>query len=119
MAAPQTEVYTVWCVLADEPNLFSIKIESSESVDDLKKKIYEANKNTPAFAEIAARHLKLYHVEISDLEDMAKDELEKAVTQKLAEHPAELGPKKKLANIFNGGPKDETLIIVQSPTSGK
>jgi Crinkler effector protein N-terminal domain len=119
MAAPQTEPYTVWCVLADESILFSIEIESNKSVGLLKKKIYEENKNTPAFAEIAAHHLKLYHVEISGLEDISKDELKTAVTQKLAEHPAELGPKKKLANIFNGGPKDETLIIVQSPTSGK
>ena len=117
MAAPQTDVYTVWCVLADRPNLFSIKIESSGSVDDLKEKIHEKKKNT--LARIDADQLKLYHVEILGAEDLAKDELKKVVTEKLAEHGAELGPKKKLANIFNGGPKNETLIVVQSPTSGK
>jgi len=115
----QNEIYTIICVMADEVSLFAIKIESSESVSTLRAKIWEENKNTPAFAEIAARHLKLYHVEISGLEYIPKDELETAVKEKLSDNPAELHPKKKLANIFNGGPKDETLIIVQSPTSGK
>jgi len=117
MAAPQTDVYTVWCVLADDPDLFVIEIESSKPVGILKEKIHEKKKNT--LARIDADQLKLYHVEILGAEDLAKDELKKVVTEKLAEHGAELGPKKKLANIFNGGPKNETLIIVQSPTSGK
>jgi len=98
---------TIWCIIPDQLIPFSIKIESSESVDDLKTKIHEVNKNT--FAEIAAHQLKLYHTEISVHDDMVK-----AIKQALSQDPDELEPWKKLATVFNGGLKEEAIhIIVQ------
>ena len=117
MAAPQTEVYTVWCVLADEPNLFSIKIESSGSVDDLKKKICEERKNT--LAKVDPAQLNLYHAKIPDFEDMVKDAKEDAIKQNLSNNQTEMGAKKKLADVFEGVVDDDTVVIVQCPISGE
>jgi len=113
---PKKKIYTIWCVLANEGSLFSIKIESSEPVDELRKMIKDA-KN--ALAKYDAVHLKLYHVEISDLADMARDDIVEIVEQKLSERPIELGAMKELADVFKDGVKEETLIIVQHPNSGK
>jgi Crinkler effector protein N-terminal domain len=110
MAADQM---VIWCVIPNEGILFSIEIQSSESVGTLKKEIYEATKNT--FAEIDAAHLRLYQVEISDLYNMEKDEIKQAVTQILSKHPPELNLKRKLVNVFKEGLTEDTLIIVQPP----
>jgi hypothetical protein len=116
MLTRQKEIYTIWCVLSDEVSLFRIKVESDEPVIALKEKIKEAN---PSLAEVGAHHLKLFHVEISKFEDMENDAKEAAIDRKLSEHPMEMGAKKILADVFEGVVKEETLIIVQYPKTGK
>jgi Crinkler effector protein N-terminal domain len=109
MPSHQEESYTIFCVIVGQNKPFSIEIESSKTVDTLKKVIKEeAQISTPA------HQLDLYHVEIPDGKDLAK-----AVEKKMLEHPAELMPRKKLAVVFKDGLKEETLIIVQPPESGK
>jgi Crinkler effector protein N-terminal domain len=114
MAADQMEIF---CVIANEGTLFPIDISSSKTVGTLKKEIYEDRKNT--FAEIDAAHLKLYHVEISDLDNMEEDDIKKTVTQMLSKHPPELNPKRKLVNVFKEGLTEDSVIIVQPPLTGK
>jgi Crinkler effector protein N-terminal domain len=116
MLTRQNKIYTIWCVLSDEISLFRVKVESDEPVFTLKEKIKEMN---PSLGAFGAQHLQLYHVEIKNFEDMANAAKRKAIEQKLSEHPIEMGAKKILADVFEGVVKDETLIIVQSPMSGK
>jgi hypothetical protein len=90
----------------------------------LQNRIYEATKNTLAEIDpkIDACDLTLYHVEISDLDNLekAKAGIETAVKQKLSENPTKLDPLEELADAFKDGLKEETIhIIVQPPKSGK
>jgi hypothetical protein len=116
MATHQTEVYTIWCVLADESILFAIEIERGEPVAILKKKIHETRKNT--LAKIDAARLELYYVEIPDFDKMAPNDMEKNIENCL-KTTSEMDPKMKLADVFGDEVKDEAYIIVQSPISGK
>jgi Crinkler effector protein N-terminal domain len=117
MAALQAEVYTIWCILSDESTPFSIKIESGETVDDLKNRIKTVATNK--LANTPARHLKLHYIEISNLSKMAEDDIVATVQRKLSERPTELWVMETLADVFNGCVKKESLIIVQIPDSGE
>ena len=112
MEVDQLEVF---CVIDGEYKLFPIKIPSSESVGILKNKIKDKTKNT--LANFDAHQLHLYYVEIPKFDEMTKGAREQVINQKLSEHP-ELGVRKKLADIFPNGVKEEMLIIVQAPDSG-
>jgi Crinkler effector protein N-terminal domain len=110
---PKENIYTVLCVVEGEVSPFQVEIASSHRVDGLKNRIYRATKDR--FAHIDACHLRLYHVEISVHDDMAK-----AVKHKLTENPAALLAWKKLADVFKDDVKEETVhIIVQPPKPGK
>jgi hypothetical protein len=116
MAASQTGVYTIWCVLADETTSFSIEIERNKTVDALKKKIREERKNT--LANIDAARLKLYYIEILDFDKMAPNDKKKKIKDCPKTKP-EMASKTKLADIFGDEVKEEAYIIAQSPISGK
>ena len=79
--------------------------------------ICDENKKT--LSDIEPKDLNLYHVEISGYHDMPEDALKKAVAEKLSKQPPKPSLNRKLADVFQDGVKAETLIIVQSPTTGK
>jgi Crinkler effector protein N-terminal domain len=109
MEATQMEI---WCVIDGEYKLYPIKILSSELVGTLKDKIKKTAANM--FADIGARNLKLYHVEIS-----VHGDLKESVEHELSQNPTELPAWQKLAAVFKDGPKDEVVhIIVKPPDSG-
>jgi Crinkler effector protein N-terminal domain len=115
--AHQTEVWTIWCVLEDEPSLFPIQVASNSPVGILKKEI---KKDKKALANFDADHLRLYQVEFSQFPSMSRDARVTAIKDKLAENPPELPDLEELTDIFDGGPKKRMVhIIVQCPNSGK
>jgi Crinkler effector protein N-terminal domain len=116
MAAHQTEVYTVWCVLSDVLTQFPVEIESNKPVAILKEKIKE--KATNILANIDAFRLELYQVEISKFDNMAKDKRREAINKGLSER-AELAQRRQLADIFKGGVKEDALIIVKVPKTSE
>jgi Crinkler effector protein N-terminal domain len=115
MSTRPKKSYTIWCVLSDEVNPFTVEIESNKTVENLKEKIQE--KAPDKLASIGARNLKLYDVTISNLGKMARDDMVALVNKKVAERPTELWAMKRLADVFKDGGK-KTLIIVQDPQSG-
>jgi hypothetical protein len=117
MAAHQTEVYTVWCVLSDEVTQFPVEIESNKPVAILKEKIKEKATNT--LANIDAFRLELYHVEISKFHNMAKDKRGEAINKGLSERDELADERRQLADIFKGGVKEDALIIVKVPKTSE
>ena len=83
---------------------FSVKIQSSETVDDLKERILEKNPN--GFKGVDAASLTLYRVELPD-----DDTLEQSVAQAVnARRP--LRPSHPLSEIFPANPPTKTINIV-------
>jgi len=109
---------TLFCLVDGEAtsNAFSVKILSSDTVDDLKDLI--KTKKAPRFDDVAADELTLWRVSILITRDnseipilfnnIAKEEKEKL-------HPAD-----DLSDIFDEKPPKKTIhIIVQRPSQGK
>jgi Crinkler effector protein N-terminal domain len=107
----------LFCVTTNDHEVFSIQIQSSETVSTLRNRIYQASQNT--LPKIDAKHLKLFHVEIPDFHDMPRDDLKKAVAEELSNQPTNLSLNRKVANLFTEGPTDDTLIIAQPPLTGE
>ncbi|KAG8834581.1 hypothetical protein FRC17_008250 [Serendipita sp. 399] len=102
-------LYTVFCVIKGQNTTFSIEIAGNKTIDFLKKKIKE--KNTGTLANIDARELTLFKVDLKDDEYLMED-----ANKRMEEHPPALRPTKKLAQIFDGTPAEDTVhIVVQLP----
>jgi hypothetical protein len=114
MAASRIDLF---CVTTNDYEVFSIRIQSSETVSTLRNTIYQASRN--ALPKIDAKHLKLFHVEIPDFHNMSRDDLKKAIAEELSNQPTNLSLNRKVANLFTEGPTDDTLIIAQPPLTGE
>jgi len=109
----ESEIYTVFCLVAGEDVSFPVEIDKNKTVDQLKKLIKEERGDL--FANIASNFLDLYHVDLPD-----DDDLDQNVNKELERKPKALKPTEKLAKIFKDGPIEEKVhIIVQPPRSGK
>jgi len=112
MSTSSSQPYTIFCFLIGEDSAFPIEIERNKTFGHLKDKIKEKKGNR--LANFDANELKLYQLDI-----IGDERLAKAVEEKLLELPDELGARKVLDQVFEDGVKEETLIIVQPPKSGK
>lgn len=108
MAESQQEIYTIFCLLVGEDVPFSIKIAKNETVGHSKGLIKEAMK--PELDHIDANELDLYYMEITDDSHMTR-----TVIQRMSENPPRLRVTRKLEDIFDGNPKEETIYIVVVP----
>jgi hypothetical protein len=117
-----SETYTIWCIIEGEKNEFPIKIDSNETVGILKQAIKK--EGGQMLADIAAHHLRLYHVTIPmgdpEDEDVSIDYAAK-VQEEMDKHPPPTELKtqrRKLNRVFNGiPPPDNTLnIIIRLPS---
>jgi hypothetical protein len=115
------ELYTIHCLIESEDNVFSVKLSSNETVEDLKEAI--KIKGGQTLADVTAHNLKLYHVEIlthvpnathidADYVAEAREEMGKP------QLPPELkNPLRELVEVFKGTPPRRTLhIIVRIPS---
>ncbi|PVF96266.1 hypothetical protein CPB86DRAFT_661218, partial [Serendipita vermifera] len=109
MSNPQTETYTLICILEGEKLPFPIKIAKNEIVGMLKKAIKE--ENPEALASIDARTLVLYQIDVND-----DDEMFGNVQKKISESPKALKTTKELSAMYTSAPAKETVhIFVQLP----
>jgi hypothetical protein len=59
---PPPKMYTIYGLLAHDERFFSVKIDKTQSVVDLKKEIKK--KNAVTLANVDAKDFKLYHVDL-------------------------------------------------------
>ena len=108
-----SEIYTVFCIAADEDVPFSVEIDKNKTVDQLKQLIKKARNDL--FANIASNFLDLYQVDIPD-----DDHLDEMVNKKLQGGLNPLKPSKKLVAIYPAGLQEDTVhMLVQLRSRGK
>ncbi|KAG8845013.1 hypothetical protein FRB91_002127 [Serendipita sp. 411] len=108
------DIYKVFCIVSDGTTSFSVKIPKNDTVDDLKELIKAKKSNT--FSDIDADALTLYHVNITD-----DDDLERTLDQLFSSGspPERLKPTRKLSTVFSGTPPEERVhILVVPPETG-
>ena len=109
----ESEIYTVFCLVAGEDVSFPVEIEKSKTVGQLKDAIKKKNPTT--FDGIDAKSLTLYHVDLPD-----DDDLDQNVNKELERKPKPLRPSEEMADIFSEGLKKRMVhILVQPSRSGK
>ncbi|GBB84356.1 hypothetical protein RclHR1_10980008 [Rhizophagus clarus] len=115
---------TLSCLVVGEnpyENAFEVDIEINKSISKLKDAIKE--KNTQAFANVDAKDIKLWKVDISFEEENKKLELVNTkinVNIKEELGGVELLPLSKISKHFSSQPADEHIhIIVQRPVETK
>jgi len=112
-AMAESEIYTVFCLVAGEDVSFPVEIEKSKTVGQLKDAIKKKNPTT--FDGIDAKSLTLYHVDLPD-----DDDLDQNVNKELERKPKPLRPSEEMADIFSEGLKKRMVhILVQPSRSGK
>jgi hypothetical protein len=109
-------MYTIFCLLEGEYTPFSVHIDQTRCVADLKKAIKEKCQVT--FAAVDANNLKLYHV---NFEYDDSDE-EKCITQvnevlQGLSNAKPLRALQKLSKIEKGFPQEIVHILVRLPPS--
>ncbi|KAG0196539.1 hypothetical protein BGX28_010002 [Mortierella sp. GBA30] len=105
------------CLVNGQPlsNAFSVKIEPSSIVDELKDAIKA--KQTPAFDDITANELTLWRVLIPIAED--DDDEIPILLDNVNRDKKKLGPATRLAKLFPEDVPEETIhVIVQRPPPG-
>ncbi|KAF9083815.1 hypothetical protein BGX23_011091 [Mortierella sp. AD031] len=105
---------TLFCLISGDStsNAFSVKIPSSDTVDDLKNLI--KTKQSPDFDDIVAKNLTLWRVSIPASDEDAEEE--SIITLNGLDDKTKLGnPRTHLSKLFPETPDDSTYIIVERP----
>jgi len=90
--------YTLWCLVLGEESIFSVKVDETQSVDDLKDKI--KNENPCTLKDVSASELTLYKLASdvdenqSEVEDIKHEQFDLKKKQPL--HPMD-----ELTGIFS------------------
>jgi Crinkler effector protein N-terminal domain len=107
----QSDIYTVLCIVIGEDVPFSVEIEKSKIVSQLKDLIKE--KRTDVFANIGSNLLDLYHV---DIPDAPKEDLMASMRAHPLDSRGPLLATTRFTNIFPGTPKDDTIHFIVKPS---
>jgi len=110
----------LFCLLDGDAssNAFSIKIISSDTVDDLKNLIVKGDQ-APAFKDLAAKDLILWRVSLPD-EDDDNEDLPIHLDNIPSKDRRKLKATTKLSKVFIGElPEDTIHIIVQRPSQSR
>ncbi|KAG0305792.1 hypothetical protein BGZ99_001980 [Dissophora globulifera] len=108
---------TLFCVLSGElsSRAFSVKVATTDAVDDLRKAIIKKNPN--AFERTDPDDLVLWHVSIPLMDD---DEDELPIMLDTLSEKKKLGPAVDLSDVFKeGAPRKTINIIVQQPSAAR
>ncbi|KAG0047173.1 hypothetical protein BGZ89_005029, partial [Linnemannia elongata] len=106
---------TLFCLLDGETtsNAFSVKIPSSDTIDDLKKLIKV--EQSPDFDDIAANNLTLWHV----AHPVIAANKHNPILLSAIDSPTELDPTDDISDVFLEAPPKKTIhIIVKRPPPG-
>jgi len=109
-------MYKIWCIIIGETTPFSVKIDQTESVDDLKKSVKK--EKVDILDAFAADQLTLYKIHVDTIkttyttvvQDISQD---LSNTQKVTQ----LDPMDELSEVFGtmGPPKEKIHILVERP----
>jgi len=110
--------YTLFCIALDGKDLFSVKVDETQTVDELKKAIKE--QNAPEFDHLTAFKLTLYRAEVDSSYNRQKriDELGR-LFQNLNECTPLTEEEQLLSELFGGSPPERKkyYILVVPPQS--
>ncbi|KAF8920915.1 hypothetical protein BGZ58_004251, partial [Dissophora ornata] len=104
---------TLFCLISGElvSNAFSVKVNPTATVDELKKAIIAEKPN--AFRHIDANDLVLWRATIPLDEDAGEDSV---ITLNGLDEKTKLGnPRTSLSKLFPESPDDTTYIIIEQP----
>ncbi|KAG0204261.1 hypothetical protein BGX31_003187 [Mortierella sp. GBA43] len=104
-------VLKIWCLVngTSLSNAFSVNVDASATVDDLKKAIKVDQ--SPDFDHINPKNLTLWKVAFT-----ARDS-DEPILLDIFKHAKKLLPREVLSSVFTGPPDGDTYIIVQRPPS--
>jgi len=109
-------MYKIWCIIIDERTPFSVKIDQTESVDDLKKCIKTEKK--PILDAFAADQLTLYKIHVETTKTTYTT-IVQDISQDLnnPEKATQLDALDELSEVFGtmGPPKEGIHILVERP----
>jgi len=107
--------YTLWCLVLGEKSTFSVKVDETQSVDELKKVI--RNEKPRPLNDVSAHELTLYKL-ASDV-DENQSEVEDIKHELFDLKKRALKPRDKLANILSNTANLEKIvhILVVPPQS--
>jgi Crinkler effector protein N-terminal domain len=100
----QSDIYTILCVVDKGDVSFSVKIDKTEIIGELKKQII---KETPSYANTDPASLDLYLVDIPDAQ---KAELKASVETQVLDSPQL--PSRSLVDIFPDGPQPHKVHFI-------
>lgn len=113
MAEHRTANWTIFYIVVDEKNPFSVEIQPDTTIHGLKKAIKEEQR--PKFDRFDANNLTLFKVDIPD-----DDNLEENVNQFLVTKPKALRVTWELSDYYETTPPEEMVhILVQPPENSK
>jgi len=109
-------MYKIWCIIIGETTPFSVKVDQTESVHDLKKGV--KTEKAPLLNAFAPDQLTLYKIHVDTtkttyttvVQDISQD---LSNTQKVKR----LDPMDELSDVFGtmGPPKEKIHILVERP----
>ena len=103
--------YTIWCIIIGDTTPFSVKIDQTESVDDLKMRIKK--KIDPRLNAFPFNQLTLYKIKEFELEKFNKHAVQD-ISQNLSEQTS-LKPWTKVSEITGGFPENMLHILIEAP----
>ncbi|KAG0024322.1 hypothetical protein BGZ80_004284 [Entomortierella chlamydospora] len=110
------EKVRLFCILDGDTTAFSVKVESDDTVDELKKAIKSENPNL--LCDIDARELVLWHVSIPPL-PKKQISLDNLIVSETLKKPVELDdPTSEISEVFGTAPPKRTIHIIVQWFSG-
>ena len=116
--------YTLFCIVPGDKNLFSVKVNETQTVDELKMAIKK--KNEPRFNDIVVHELTLHQIKIN-LDASDEDEYDR-ILDEVSQPGYVFTPKRKLRDVWEisqyyGDPsyrqRGAIHILVEPPQKSK
>ncbi|KAF9322945.1 hypothetical protein BG006_001924, partial [Podila minutissima] len=102
---------TLFCLVNGEATPFSVEVDRTKTVDHLKNLIVNGDQ-APAFRDVAAKDLTLWHVSIP----IPPPKERKSIFLVEVESSTELDPSDDIEDAFTDSPPKKTIrVIVQRP----
>ena len=111
-------VYTLFCIVLGQKTTFSVKVDETQTVDELKKAI--KNEKPHKFKDVDADELTLHQIKIFIPEDDDEyDNMMNRISQPgyVFDSKRTLIPTSKISKYFGQGPAGDIHILVELPES--
>jgi len=107
--------YTLFCTVLGHGDLFPVKVDETQSVDELKTKI--RTKKVPEFNHFAVDRLTLYKIKVDFPNENEYDDIMRKVSEPgyVFDPKLKLIPTFKMLKYFEQGPEGDIHILVELP----